>query len=114
MTLCSRLLNGLEPWTYLRDVLDRLHKHLNSRIDDLPPHRWLTGGGPLVSHHTSTGMKSRHGKLQLKKCSASVVKCSPVVHGLQGSKMEKRDARRGPFDCYWRPNLLVSSKGRGL
>ena len=33
-------LNGLEPWAYLRDVLDRLPTHLNSRIDDLLPHLW--------------------------------------------------------------------------
>jgi transposase len=36
----SAKLNGLEPWAYLRDVLDRLPSHLNSRIDDLLPHRW--------------------------------------------------------------------------
>jgi len=36
----SARLNGLEPWAYLRDVLDRLPTHLNSRIDDLLPHRW--------------------------------------------------------------------------
>jgi transposase len=36
----SAKLNGLEPWAYLRDVLDRLPTHLNSRIDDLLPHRW--------------------------------------------------------------------------
>ena len=33
----SAKLNGLEPWAYLRDVLDRLPTHLNSRIDDLLP-----------------------------------------------------------------------------
>ena len=36
----SAKLNGLEPWAYLRDVLERLPTHLNSRIDDLLPHRW--------------------------------------------------------------------------
>ncbi|NZD58678.1 IS66 family transposase, partial [Sphaerotilus montanus] len=36
----SAKLNGLEPWAYLRDVLGRLPTHLNSRIDDLLPHRW--------------------------------------------------------------------------
>jgi hypothetical protein len=36
----SAKLNGLEPWAYLRDVLDRLPTYLNSRIDDLLPHRW--------------------------------------------------------------------------
>jgi hypothetical protein len=33
-------LNGHDPWAYLRDVLERLPTHLNSRIDDLLPHRW--------------------------------------------------------------------------
>ena len=31
---------GHEPWAYLRDVLLRLPTHLNSRIEDLLPHRW--------------------------------------------------------------------------
>ena len=33
-------LNGLDPWAYLRDVLQRLPTQLNSRIDELLPHRW--------------------------------------------------------------------------
>lgn len=36
----SAKLNGLDPWAYLRDVLDRLPTHLNSCIDELLPHRW--------------------------------------------------------------------------
>ena len=32
-----------EPWAYLRDVLQRLPTQLNSRIEDLLPHRWLPG-----------------------------------------------------------------------
>ena len=36
----SAKLNGHEPWDYLRDVLARLPMHLNSRIDELLPHRW--------------------------------------------------------------------------
>ena len=31
---------GLEPWAYLRDVLQRLPTQLNSRIEDLLPHLW--------------------------------------------------------------------------
>lgn len=31
---------GREPWVYLRDVLQRLPTQLNSRIEDLLPHRW--------------------------------------------------------------------------
>jgi transposase len=31
---------GHEPWAYLRDVLLRLPTQLNSRIEDLLPHRW--------------------------------------------------------------------------
>lgn len=36
----SARLNGHDPWAYLRDVLARLPSQLNSRIDDLLPHRW--------------------------------------------------------------------------
>lgn len=31
---------GREPWAYLRDVVQRLPTQLNSRIEDLLPHRW--------------------------------------------------------------------------
>jgi transposase len=40
----SAKLNGHEPWAYLRDVLRRLPTQLNSRIDELLPHRWRPGG----------------------------------------------------------------------
>ncbi len=33
-------LNGLDPWAYLRDVLERIHSHPSHRIDELLPHRW--------------------------------------------------------------------------
>jgi transposase len=36
----SARLHGHEPWAYLRDVLQRLPTQLNSRIDELLPHRW--------------------------------------------------------------------------
>jgi transposase len=36
----SAKLCGHEPWTYLRDVLERLPNHPNSRIEELLPHRW--------------------------------------------------------------------------
>ncbi|MGJ7512408.1 IS66 family transposase [Variovorax sp. GT1P44] len=36
----SARLNGHDPWAYLRDVVARLPSQLNSRIDDLLPHRW--------------------------------------------------------------------------
>lgn len=35
---CQRL--GVEPWAYLRDVLDRVSTHPASRIDELLPDRW--------------------------------------------------------------------------
>jgi hypothetical protein len=41
----SAKLNGHDPWAYLRDVLARLPTHLNSRIDELLPHRWRAGQG---------------------------------------------------------------------
>lgn len=36
----SARLNGHDPWAYLKDVLERLPTHLNSRIDELLPHHW--------------------------------------------------------------------------
>jgi transposase len=36
----SAKLNGHDPWAYLRDVLERLPSHPNSRIEELLPHSW--------------------------------------------------------------------------
>ena len=36
----SAKLYGHDPWAYLKDVLTRLPTHLNSRIEELLPHRW--------------------------------------------------------------------------
>jgi transposase len=36
----SAKLNAHDPWAYLRDVLERLPSHPNSRIEELLPHRW--------------------------------------------------------------------------
>jgi hypothetical protein len=36
----SARLSGHNPWEYLRDVLARLPTHLNSRLEELLPHRW--------------------------------------------------------------------------
>lgn len=36
----SAKLNGHDPWAYLKDVLTRLPTQLNSRIDELLPHKW--------------------------------------------------------------------------
>ncbi len=38
--LQSAKLHGHDPSAYLKDVLTRLPSHLNSRIDELLPHRW--------------------------------------------------------------------------
>lgn len=38
--LQSTRLNGHDPWAYLKDVLTRLPTQLNSRIEELLPHRW--------------------------------------------------------------------------
>ena len=38
--LQSAKLHGHDPWAYLKDVLTRLPSHMNSRIDELLPHRW--------------------------------------------------------------------------
>jgi transposase len=42
--LQSAKLNGHEPWAYLKDVLTRLPMQLNSRIEELLPHRWQPAG----------------------------------------------------------------------
>ena len=36
----SAKLNGLDPWAYLRDVLQRIHSHPSQRLNELLPHRW--------------------------------------------------------------------------
>ena len=36
----SAKLHGYDPWAYLKDVLERLLAHPNSRIEELLPHRW--------------------------------------------------------------------------
>ncbi len=40
----SAKLNGHDPWAYLKDVLDRLPTHMNSRVKGLLPHRWQPQG----------------------------------------------------------------------
>jgi hypothetical protein len=40
----SARMNGHDLWAYLKDVLTRLPGHLNSRIDELLPHRWQPMG----------------------------------------------------------------------
>ena len=36
----SAKLAGVEPWAYLKDVLDRLPTHPHSRIGELLPKQW--------------------------------------------------------------------------
>lgn len=38
--LQSAKMHGHDPWAYLKDVLTRLPGHMNSRIEELLPHRW--------------------------------------------------------------------------
>jgi hypothetical protein len=40
----SAKMNGLDPYAYLRDVLERLPTHPARRIDELLPHRWHPTG----------------------------------------------------------------------
>ena len=40
----SAKLNKHDPWAYLKDVLERLPTHMNSRIEELLPHRWQPAG----------------------------------------------------------------------
>jgi transposase len=42
--LQSAKLCGHEPWAYLKDILTRLPTQLNSRIEELLPHRWKPAG----------------------------------------------------------------------
>ena len=42
--LQSAKLNGYELWAYLKDVLTRLPAQLNSRIEELLPHKWQPAG----------------------------------------------------------------------
>lgn len=42
--LHSARINGLEPFAYFKDILERLPTHPASRIDELLPHRWKPGG----------------------------------------------------------------------
>lgn len=37
----SARINGLDPYAYLKDVLERLPTHPASRVEDLLPHRWI-------------------------------------------------------------------------
>jgi transposase len=46
----SAKLNGLDPYRYLKDVLERLPTQRASRIDDLLPHRWQP---EPVARHTA-------------------------------------------------------------
>ena len=39
----SARMNGHDPWAYLRDVLERLPTQLNSKLEELLPHRWTPG-----------------------------------------------------------------------
>ena len=40
ITTCK--LHDINPYTYLTDVLQRLHQHPDSRVDELTPRRWKT------------------------------------------------------------------------
>jgi transposase len=40
----SAKMQGHEPWAYLKDVPTRLPTRMNSRIDELLPHRWQLAG----------------------------------------------------------------------
>ena len=37
----SAKLNGLDPYAYLKDVLQRLPTHKASAVGELLPHRWM-------------------------------------------------------------------------
>ncbi len=37
---CSAKMNGLDPYAYLKDVLERLPTHPMRRVEELLPHLW--------------------------------------------------------------------------
>ena len=41
----SARMNGHDPYAYLKDILERLPTHPNSRIEELLPHRWVRTAG---------------------------------------------------------------------
>jgi len=45
----STRLNGLDPYAYMRDILERLPMQPAIRIDELLPHRWTPGRVALTS-----------------------------------------------------------------
>jgi transposase len=44
----SAKLAGVEPWAYLKDVLDRLPDHPHSPIGDLLPRQWAAAKAAAV------------------------------------------------------------------
>ena len=38
----AKMMNGHDPYLYLKDVLERLPTHKNHLIHELVPHRWQT------------------------------------------------------------------------
>ncbi len=47
MSLCATCKElGIDPFAYLRDVLDRVSTHPNSRIEELLPDRWKPAESP--------------------------------------------------------------------
>ena len=47
MSLCTTCKDlGIDPFAYLRDVLDRVSTHPNSRIEELLPDRWKPAESP--------------------------------------------------------------------
>jgi len=44
----SARLNGLDPWAYLKDVLERLPAHPDQRVAELLPHRWAGSAATLA------------------------------------------------------------------
>lgn len=47
MTTCKRL--GVDPFEYVRDVFERISKHPQNNLKDLPPDNWKATQ-PAVTH----------------------------------------------------------------
>jgi len=66
----SAKLNGLDPYAYLRDVLERLPTQSASRVEELLPHCW----GPSTSHGTirqAVTLEHRSGRAQRSASTAA-------------------------------------------
>ena len=69
----SAKLNGLDPYAYLRDVLERLPMQPASRITELLPHQWAPSKTPEVPPLTDVALPPARSKLPRSQASSSAI-----------------------------------------